>query len=448
MNTTNQYGSAANIYSQIDEAPFNLAQIVIIATCVLLNVLDGFDITTIAVSKTAISADLGLTASQLGLLDGIALAGMCLGAMFLGSLADLVGRRKVILTSISSIAVLMLLTAFVQNFFQFFSVRFLTGLGVGAMLASIPAIASEYSPEKYKAMAVTIAIVGYPAGAMLGGAFGPDLIASWGWQGVFFFGGSMTLVIAAVSYFFLPESLQFLVTKQPENALDKANAILRRIDKDQIESLPPAQIGRASGVVGTILGIFDNFAGIVNKEMLRKTILLWSTFFFALFTLYFMMSWIPYMFEHSGYTRDQGGQAFSLFNIGAIIGVVLLGSAATRLPLSASCAAFLSCGALLMLVFANTNLSIVGSLVLILITGIFLQGGYTGLYACAAKLYPSSIRATGVGWAIGVGRIGAVIGPALAGFLIEGGMDMKTNFMLFSIPMFLSGIFAYSLKIK
>ena len=258
----------------------------------------------------------------------------------------------------------------------------------------------------------------------------------------------MTLIIAAISCFFLPESLQFLITKQPENALSKANAILLRIDKDQIESLPPAQIGRPSGAIGTILGIFDNFAGIVKKEMLGKTIRLWSTFFFGLFTLYFMMSWIPYMFEHSGYTRDQGGQAFSLFNIGAIIGVVILGGVATRLPLSASCGAFLTCGALLMLVFANTNLSIAGSLTLILIIGIFMQGGFTGLYACAAKLYPSSIRATGVGWAIGIGRTGAVIGPALAGFLIEGGMDMETNFMLFSIPMFLSGIFAYSLKIK
>ncbi len=448
MNTPKKYGSAADIYSQIDEAPFNLAQIVIIATCVLLNILDGFDITTIAVSKTAIAADIGLTASQLGLLDGIALGGMCLGAMFLGSLADLVGRRKVILTSISSIAALMLLTAFVDNFIQFFIVRFLTGLGVGAMLASIPAIASEYSPEKYKAMAVTIAIVGYPAGAMLGGAFGPSLIDAWGWQGVFFFGGFMTLIIAGVSYFLLPESLQFLVTKQPENALNKANAILRRIDKDQVESLPPAEVGRASGALGTILGIFDNFAGLVKKEMLGKTIQLWATFFFGLFTLYFMMSWIPYMFENSGYTRDQGGQAFSLFNIGAIIGVILLGSLATRLPLSASCGAFLSCSALLMLVFSNTDLSFVGSLTLILVIGIFMQGGFTGLYACAAKMYPSSIRATGVGWAIGVGRIGAVIGPALAGFLIEGGMDMKTNFMLFAIPMFLSGILAYSLKIK
>jgi len=448
LNTPKKYGSAADIYSQIDEAPFNLAQIVIIATCVLLNILDGFDITTIAVSKTAIAADIGLTASQLGLLDGIALGGMCLGAMFLGSLADLVGRRKVILTSISSIAALMLLTAFVDNFIQFFIVRFLTGLGVGAMLASIPAIASEYSPEKYKAMAVTIAIVGYPAGAMLGGAFGPSLIDAWGWQGVFFFGGFMTLIIAGVSYFLLPESLQFLVTKQPENALNKANAILRRIDKDQVESLPPAEVGRASGALGTILGIFDNFAGLVKKEMLGKTIQLWATFFFGLFTLYFMMSWIPYMFENSGYTRDQGGQAFSLFNIGAIIGVILLGSLATRLPLSASCGAFLSCSALLMLVFSNTDLSFVGSLTLILVIGIFMQGGFTGLYACAAKMYPSSIRATGVGWAIGVGRIGAVIGPALAGFLIEGGMDMKTNFMLFAIPMFLSGILAYSLKIK
>lgn len=448
MGKLEQQSAVSDISSQLDNSPITRAQIVIIAVCVCLNILDGFDITTMAVSKTAIAADLGLTASQLGFLDGIALAGMCIGAMFLGSLADLVGRRRVILASISAIAVTMFLTAFVDNFFQFFVARLLTGLGVGAMLASIPAIASEYSPEKYKGMAVTIATVGYPAGAMLGGAFGPQLIGNWGWQGVFYFGGVATLVIAAISYFLLPESLHFLASKQPRNALSRINEIMLRIKKIPIEALPAAMPKRAGGIVGTMLGVFDNLGGLFKKDVLIQTILLWLTFFFSLICLYFMMSWIPYMFEHAGYSLEQGGQAFSLFNIGAIIGVILLGILTTRLPLSASVGTFLIAASVLMVVFANTNSSFAGSMVLILIIGIFMQGGYTGLYACAAKIYPSEVRATGIGWAIGVGRVGAVLGPAIAGLLIEKGVDMQTNFTLFAIPLLLSGLLAYALRLR
>lgn len=448
MSNSVQNNSDLGIAAQLDRSPITVQQIVIIAVCVCLNVLDGFDITTMAVSKTAIAADLGLTASQLGFLDGIALAGMCFGAMFLGSLADLVGRRRVILVSISTIAVTMFLTAFVDSFFQFFIVRLLTGLGVGAMLASIPAIASEYAPEKYKGMAVTIATVGYPAGAMLGGAFGPQLINHWGWQGVFYFGGAATLLIAVVSFLLLPESLQFLASKQPKNALSRINQILLRIKKEPLAALPASTSLRVTGIGATMLGIFDNLGGLFKKGMLSKTILLWLTFFSSLVTLYFMMSWIPYMIEHAGNTLEQGGQAFSLFNIGAIVGVILLGSLTTRLPLSASVGSFLIAAAVLMVLFANVNLSFFGSMVLILIIGIFMQGGYTGLYACAAKIYPSEVRATGVGWAIGVGRVGAVLGPAVAGLLIDKGVTMQTNFILFAIPMLLSGVLAYMLRLK
>lgn len=154
------------------------------------------------------------------------------------------------------------------------------------------------------------------------------------------------------------------------------------------------------------------------------------------------------MFEHAGYSLEQGGQAFSLFNIGAIIGVILLGILTTRLPLSASVGTFLIAASVLMVVFANTNSSFAGSMVLILIIGIFMQGGYTGLYACAAKIYPSEVRATGIGWAIGVGRVGAVLGPAIAGLLIEKGVDMQTNFTLFAIPLLLSGLLAYALRLR
>ncbi len=432
----------------IDQGRLSFAQVLIVGICILLNVLDGFDITTMAVSKKAIAGDLGLSASQLGYLDGIALAGMCLGAMFLGAMSDLIGRRRMILISISVISIAMFLTALVQNFSQFFVIRLITGLGVGAMLASIATIASEFSPERYRSLAVTVATAGYPLGAMLGGTFGPGLINNWGWQGVFYFGAAATAVMATIALLFLPESLQFLLVRQPRNALAKANRVLVRLQARPLDALPPA-LGQAhAGVMKTVFGLFDNLGGLFRDGLARKTLLLWLTFFLCFISLYFLMSWIPFLIEDSGFSRAQGGKAFALFNVGGVIGIVTLGALSTRYHLSATIGTFLLLSAVFMVVFANAQGSYGMLMMLILVIGILQQGGFTGLYACAAKIYPSEIKATGLGWAIGLGRIGAVAGPATAGVLIDRGIDMNTNFMIFAVPMLLGGLMAYTLKVR
>ena len=432
----------------IDQGRFSSYQIVIIGICVMLNVLDGFDVTTMAVSKTAIAADLGLSASQLGFLDGVALAGMCLGAMFLGALSDLIGRRRMILCSVFVIAITMFLTALVQNFSQFFLIRLITGLGVGAMLASIGATAAEYAPERFKSLAVTVATAGYPMGAMLGGAIGPDLIASWGWQGVFLFGGAATALMAMIAFLFLPESIHFLCVRQPKNALQKVNKILLKIGRSTLDSLPARSAALKTGVLQTVFGIFENLGVLFSANLWRKTLLLWLTFFLCFISLYFLMSWIPYLIEHAGYSRQQGGTSFALFNIGGVFGIVLLGFLSTRFALTPMVGSFLALSAVAMVVFAYVEASIGVLMGLILLIGIFQQGGFTGLYACAVKLYPSDVKATGLGWAIGLGRVGAVAGPAVAGILIDRGVDMQTNFVIFAAPMLIGGLLAYRLRLR
>lgn len=440
--------SSSAIGQIIDQGKFSFHQMFIICICVILNILDGFDVTTMAVSKTAIAADLGLSASQLGFLDGIALMGMCLGAMFLGALSDLVGRRRMILCSISVITVAMFLTALVQNFAQFFVIRLITGLGVGAMLASIGTTAAEYAPERFKSLAITLATAGYPMGAMLGGAVGPGLIDSWGWQGVFFFGAGATGVMMVVAFLFLPESLHFLSARQPKNALERINKILIKIGRDTLDVLPERTGELKTGVLNTIFGIFENLSALFSATLWRKTLLLWLTFFLCFITLYFLMSWIPYLIEHAGYSRQDGGTSFALFNIGGVIGIVMLALLSTRFPLSPMVGSFLALSALAMVVFAYTEASIGIMMALILLIGILQQGGFTGLYACAVKIYPSEVKATGLGWAIGLGRVGAVVGPAVAGILIEQGISMQTNFIIFAVPMLLGGLMAYTLRLK
>lgn len=432
---------------QFAHTGFGRAQIGMLASCVMLNLLDGFDVTAMAIAKTAVAADLGLTASQLGILDGIALFGMCLGAMFLGALADIVGRRRTILTAVTIIAISMALTTMVDSFFQFLLIRLVTGLGVGATLASIAATVSEYTPDKYRGLAVTLATVGYPAGAMLGGTFGPNLIDLMGWQGLFGLGAAATAVSVGVAWFMLPESMVFLARTQPPGAEAKISALARKFGFRSKPELDPSG-GQSVTIRQALFGVYNNVGGLFAEGLRLRTYLLWTTFFFCFITLYFLMSWIPFLIEKSGYSSAEGGYGFALFNVGAIIGVICVGWISTRVSLSSTVGCFLLASAALMGVTAAVSFDLTTLLALVLFIGIFQQGGFTGLYACAAKAYPQHIQATGVGWSIGLGRIGAIVGPATAGYLIEGGMSLSATFGWFALPMALSGLFALLLKIR
>jgi MFS family permease len=160
------------------------------------------------------------------------------------------------------------------------------------------------------------------------------------------------------------------------------------------------------------------------------------------------MSWIPKLMEQSGHTAESGRDAFFLFNLSAVIGIFVLGSLATRWKLSTLVSVFLFSSAVLMVVFAAAPNQLALLLVLTSLIGFLQQGGFTGLYAIAAKVYPTEIRSTGIGWAVGLGRFGAVAGPAIAGFLIASGLNMSGNYFVFAVPMAIGGLLAYRLHIN
>jgi AAHS family 4-hydroxybenzoate transporter-like MFS transporter len=160
------------------------------------------------------------------------------------------------------------------------------------------------------------------------------------------------------------------------------------------------------------------------------------------------MSWIPKLMEDSGYGSAAGRDAYFLFNLGGVIGIYLMGWLSTRVKLTNVICYLSLAAAASMAVFALATAPLNVRLGLIFATGILQQGGFTGLYAAAAKAYPTQIRSTGIGWAIGLGRFGAVVGPAVAGYLIAAGLDMSANYLVFAVPMALGGIIAYRLHIR
>ena len=429
----------------IDNGKASGQQFLVIGLCLFLNMLDGFDITAMSIVNTAVGAELDLTPDKLGLISSAALFGMACGAMFIAPLSDIFGRRNVIICSVFMVSVSIMLTANANSLTTFILLRILSGLGAGAMLASQAALAIEYSPEKYKALSVALVTSGYPLGAMMTAVIGGFIMPEYGWRGMFWFGGSLTLFMGAVTWIFLPESLQFLINRRPKGALRKINLTLQKLGSSDISELP--DIGNSQDK-GNSASAVNNFQDLFSNDYWKPTLTIWACFLLCFSTMYFLMTWIPALMEYSGFTAATGRTAFFLFNLGGVIGIWLLGAISTKAKLSNIVSIFLLSSAFLLIVFAASPNQRTVLLPLVLLIGILFQGGFTGLYAITAKVYPVSFRSTGIGWAIGLGRFGAVIGPGLAGFLIAAGFDMSANFYIFSVPVVLGGIITYRLHVK
>jgi benzoate transport len=438
MSSSPAENGAPVIYTAI-EGRFAPTQALVVVVALLLNMLDGFDVTAMAFTAHSIGEELAIPPDQLGIVFSVALAGMMLGAMFIAPASDVVGRRRMILACVASIGVSVLLTGYASSISQLIVLRLITGLGVGGMLASLAALTSEFTPEKYRSLAVMLVTAGYPLGATLGGMVAAPLLANYGWQSVFFAGGAATIAMVVVVALYVPESLQFLAVRRPGGALAQFNRILRRLGHADVDDLPRfVEHGEPAKA---------NVLSLLQGDIWKRTTTLWTTFFFAFICLYFLMSWIPKLVISAGLSETSGVYASVALNGGGVVGIVMLGLFAARLPLTNLIGVFLSTAAIGMLVFALGN-GIAQLLLFLVVIGFFLHGGFTGLYAVAAKIYPAEIRTTGVGWAIGLGRFGAVVGPYVGGLLIAGGVSMEVNFVVFAIPLLISGLLSLALAVR
>ncbi|MFK8029607.1 MAG: MFS transporter [Gammaproteobacteria bacterium] len=434
--------SSTLVQDVIDDGQVSGQQLLVVILCLIFNMVDGFDITAMAIVAGAVSTDLVLSAEKLGWIFSFALAGMMVGAMVLAPVSDLVGRRKAIIFSVTLVGVSILLTARATTLTEFILLRFVSGIGAGAMLACQATLAAEYSPDKYRALSVAAVTSGYPLGAMCTSVVAGLIMPDHGWRYMFWFGGALTLLMGLVALLFIPESIKYLVDRRPTNALDRINKILRKLRKKELTELPgaPTSAMQKNGLVGVVKKLLTEHRAV--------TLTLWLTFVLCFATLYFLMSWIPKLMEDSGFSTQMGRHAFFLFNFGGVVGIFSLGFMSIRWKLSNLIAVLLFMSAVGMVLFALAPKQLTLLLTLIFFIGVLMQGGFTGLYGAAAKAYPTEIRSTGIGWAIGLGRSGAVVGPAVAGYMIAAGLDMSTNFYIFAVPMVVAAFVSYRLRIR
>ena len=409
-----------------------------IAICFLMSVLDGMDVLVISYCAPAITEDLNLGPKTLGFVFSSGLIGMAIGAIFLAPFADRFGRKKLILASAFIMGFSVLLTAYSQNISQLILMRLVSGLGIGCMLATTATLTSENVINNSKDFWVSLVISGYPVGAVVSGYVAAAIIPSYGWESMFVLAGLTTLLTIPLIFFFLSESPQFYLKKQPKDALAKANKILIKMNFKPLDSLPK-------------IGLNANNKPLVSRLFSEKykisTLQLWAALFFAFGCLYFLISWIPKLASDAGLSIELAIYAGTIFNVGAFFGIVLQGYFSSKIGLKKTISFFLLLTFLLMASFKL----FVGTDILLLVyflLGFSLQGGFVGLYAVAARLYPTEFKTTGVGWAIGMGRVGGVLAPLIGGLLISTGLSLSANFLIFSIPALFASVLTYYMSSK
>lgn len=428
--------SADLVRARIDDGPVVPLMWLVVLLGFLLNLADGIDVVAMSVTAPSVAAEWGLERGALGPLFSAALFGMAIGAAGLAPLSDKMGRRTILVAAVFLVGLSMLAVSWIASSASvtlFAMLRFISGLGIGVIFGCAPALASEFMPSRYRSLAVSMVVMGYPVGAVLAGPIANALIPGFGWTAVFTAGGILTLLIGAVTWTLLPESPEFLAGRaghRPERH-NEVNRLLARLERDAVTDLSPDVIRPSSTPVAQIL----------TAERRLRTLVLWAIYFMGFLTMYFMLSWIPTLFVDAGYTRSQGIEALTGFNLGAIPGILVLAVLTTRLPLVPLLSLFfLSAGGVLVYVGLTEPSALKSLMTLMFVGGVFLHGGFTCLYALATQVYPSDVRAAGVGWAAGLGRTGAIASPLLAAALISAGWGMYSLFLSFALPLVIGGL--------
>ena len=407
--TQENVATAVDVAEYIDAQPVGGFQLKLLLTCAAVLFLDGFDTQAIGFVAPALAREWGLSKGALGPVFSAALFGLMIGALLFGPLADRVGRKKIIILSTLAFGIGALVTAFVQDVGILIVIRFLTGLGLGGAMPNAIALTSEFNPRRRRATMVMIMFCGFSVGAALGGLLAAALIPQFGWRSVFVVGGAAPLLLAPILALKLPESVRFLALTGRAN--DRVAQLLGYIN-------PKASFAPATRFV-----VHEpELAGIPVKHLFRggrtlATLLLWVVFFMSLLDLYFLSNWLPTVLNDLGASVPQAAAIGSMLQVGGVVGTLALGSIIDRFSFRALALVYF------MGVFAVGAIGQLGHSVTFVTMAIFsagfcIVGGQTAANALAAGLYPTSARATGVGWALGIGRVGSIVGPLVGGALL------------------------------
>jgi len=413
-----------DVHKLSDEASFNRFHATILLWCALIIICDGYDLAVAGIALPSIMKEMGVTAQNAGFMVSSALFGMMFGAIFLGTLADRIGRRWTIVICLALFSVFTAGAGLTHDPYVFSVMRFLAGLGIGGVMPNVVAQMTEYSPRKIRATMVTLMFSGYAVGGMLAAILGKGLIEQYGWQSVFLAAGIPVLLIPFVLKS-MPESMPFLVK---QGRLDELKQIVLRLDPTYRaqpgDSFELPAVDRASGApVGKLF----------HDGRAFSTVMFWIAFFMCLFMVYALSSWLTKLMAGAGYSLGSALTFVLVLNFGAVIGAVGGGWLADRFHIKYVLVAMYALAAV-SITLLGYPVSTPVLFLLVGLAGASTIGTQIVTYAYAGQFYPAAIRSTGIGWASGVGRSGAILAPIVIGTLVGMSLPLQQNFLAIAIP--------------
>ena len=432
------YMEKVNINETIDNAKFSLFHWKVLVWCLLIIIFDGYDLVIYGVALPLLMQQWSLTAVQAGLLASAALFGMMFGAMIFGTLSDRLGRKKTIMICVTLFSGFTFLGAFATNPVEFAILRFIAGLGIGGVMPNVVALMTEYAPKKIRSTLVAIMFSGYAIGGITSALLGAWLVKDMGWQIMFLIAG-IPLLMLPIIWKFLPESLAFLIKSGKE---EQAKQIINKL-------LPTRDIHQNTQLVfnenihheAPVKALFQDGRAF-------STFMFWIAFFMCLLMVYALGSWLPKLMLQAGYSLGASMLFLFALNIGGMVGAIGGGALADRFHLKPVITSMFVIGAaaLILLGFNSPQIVLYS---LIALAGAATIGSQILLYTFVAQFYPTTVRSTGMGWASGIGRIGAIIGPVLTGALLTFELPHQMNFLAIAIPGVIAAfaIFLVNLKV-
>jgi MFS transporter, AAHS family, 4-hydroxybenzoate transporter len=422
-----------NIADRIDNSPIGALQVSTFAICMLCLIMDGFDVQALGYVAPEIVREWTISNAALGPVFGASNFGVLLGSLAFSMLADRVGRRPILIGATLFFGIMTIAAARAASVGELLAVRFVGGIGLGCIIPNATALVGEYSPRRLRGpLMMIIGGVGFTGGAAIGGFISAFLIPRFGWRSVLYFGGVMPLLIALAMLVWLPESLQFLVVRRKGRA--KIARWLKRIDPT-VPSGPDVEfvVGEEKREGVPVVHLFREARGPV-------TMLLWLVNFMNLLNLYFLASWMPTVVRDAGHSTSTAVLAGTILQVGGTIGTVGLAWLIGRLGFIPVLTVSFGLASVTIALIGQPGLSVGLLFVLVFIAGWCVVGGQPGINALAGTFYPTYLRSTGVGWGLGIGRAGAIVGPVVGGEFMRRQWSTRDLFFAAAVPAVVSTI--------
>ena len=424
-----------NLESLIDSAALRSFHFMVIGCCALTAMLDGFDTQSIAFVVPDIATAWGIEPARFAPVFGAGLFGGLLGAIAFGRAGDRFGRRPTLLLSVLLFAVGSLVTPAAGSLRELGAARLVTGIGLGGALPAAIALTAEYAPRHLRTTLVSLMFCGFPLGAVLGGLASAKLIAAFGWQSVFIVGGALPLALLPLLLALLPESVRFLAANDRREAVARILASLRCLD-------------RWNGTTAARSAVEPRarLSSLLTRGRAAGTGLLWATFFLSLLVTYFLINWIPVVAHRNGLDTATAVVAVAMLNLGSIVGSLVIARLADWSDRGSTIGWAYAIGAIAIALIGYAGGSGAWLCSLTFVAGVCSIGAQMCTVALCSAFYDTPVRATGIGWSMGVGRIGAIAGPVLGGLLLGAGISSPVLFFIAGAASLGAAIAVFALK--